>query len=238
MFPLKTTVRVDSWSVITWLLIALNVYFFVGQHQVADADMNSFYSTYALTPGQFSGLLDGSRSITDYSARDFIPFVSCIFLHGGLWHLLGNMLSLWVFGPNVEDRLGHVGFLIFYIACGLAANFAQVGFSIDGSIPVLGASGAIAGVMGAFFVMFPKARVVSVVPIWIIPLIVRIPAFFFLLFWIGMNVINGLTEIRLATHGQSETAGVAWWAHIGGFVIGMLLAVFLKKKPTSGNQTD
>ncbi|MHC4839442.1 MAG: rhomboid family intramembrane serine protease [Planctomycetota bacterium] len=238
MFPLKTTVRVNSWPVVTWLLIALNMYFFVVQHQVTDAEMTSFYGRYALTPGHFIGLFEGTKSITDYSPIDFLPFLSCMFLHGGIWHLLGNMLSLWVFGPNIEDRLGHVGFTVFYLACGLAASITQVPFTLDSTVQVLGASGAIAGVMGAFFVLFATARVVSIVPIWIVPLIVRIPAFFFLLFWIGMNIINGLTAVQLATHGKEDAAGVAWWAHIGGFVIGMILAVFLKKNPPEPSEVS
>jgi membrane associated rhomboid family serine protease len=159
-----------------------------------------------------------------------------MFLHGGLWHLLGNMLSLFVFGPNVEDRFGHFRFLVIYLACGLAAAITQIAFSAGSSIPVVGASGAIAGVMGAFFLLFPKARVISVIPIIVIPVIVRVPAFFFLLFWIGMNVINALKEMQLSLSG-AESAGVAWWAHIGGFAIGMVYAGLLARKKTNESES-
>lgn len=228
MFPLKTTEKVESWPVVTWLLIALNVYVFTQQLLVADPE--NFFMTWGLVPGNYPRLFS-TEAAADITFWTLAPFITSMFLHGGLWHLLGNMLSLFVFGPNVEDRFGHGKFLLVYVACGLAAGITQIAFSTpDGAmIPVVGASGAIAGVMGAFFVMYPKARVVSVIPIIVIPLIVRVPAFFYLLFWIGMNVINALKEMQLSMTG-TESAGVAWWAHIGGFAIGMVYAAILSKR--------
>jgi membrane associated rhomboid family serine protease len=228
MFPLKTTEKVESWPVITWLLIALNVYVFTQQLLVTDPA--AFFNTWGLVPARYPRLF--SADVTgDFSFWTLAPFITSMFLHGGLWHLLGNMLSLFVFGPNVEDRFGHAKFLAIYVACGLAAGITQIAFSTGENlaVPVVGASGAIAGVMGAFFVMFPRARVVSVIPIIVIPLIVRVPAFFYLLFWIGMNVINALKEMQLSFTG-TESAGVAWWAHIGGFAIGMVYAATLSKR--------
>ncbi|MCA8916924.1 MAG: rhomboid family intramembrane serine protease [Planctomycetes bacterium] len=229
MFPLKTTEKVNSWPVITWLLIALNVFVFTQQLTVEDP--SAFIRQWGLVPANYPHLFSSSAHTDLMTLDHLLPFITCMFLHGGLWHLLGNMLSLFVFGPNVEDRFGHIGFFIVYMACGLAAGITQIAFSAGADIPTVGASGAIAGVMGAFFVMYPKARVVSVIPIIVIPLIVRVPAFFYLLFWIGMNVINALKEMQLSMN-DTVSAGVAWWAHIGGFAIGMIYAALLaKKKP-------
>lgn len=228
MFPLKTTERVNSWPIVTWLLIALNIFAFTQQLLVTDA--NQFFYEYGLVPSNYPHLFSARAGNDLSSVEKVLPFLTCMFLHGGLWHLLGNMLSLFVFGPNVEDRFGRFRFFVIYLACGLAASITQIAFSGGSDIPVVGASGAIAGVMGGFFVLFPKARVISVVPIIVIPVIVRVPAFFYLLFWIGMNVINALTEIQLSPQG-AESSGVAWWAHIGGFVIGMVYAVTLARKP-------
>ena len=229
MFPLKTTEKVNSWPVVTWLLIALNIFVFTQQLTVEDP--GAFIRQWGLVPANYPHLFSSSAYTDLMTASALLPFVTSMFLHGGLWHLLGNMLSLFVFGPNVEDRFGHIGFFTVYLACGLAAGITQIAFSAGADIPVVGASGAIAGVMGAFFVMYPKARVVSVIPIVVIPLIVRVPAFFYLLFWIGMNVINALKEMQLSMN-DTVSAGVAWWAHIGGFAIGMIYAGLLaKKKP-------
>lgn len=230
MFPLKTTERLNSWPVVTWLLIALNTYIFVQQVLVPDPD--AFIMQWGLVPANYPHLFAPQSSDLGAGWRHYAPFMSSMFLHGGLWHLLGNMLSLWVFGPNVEDRFGHVRFGLVYVACGLAAAITQMAFSSGSPVPIVGASGAIAGVMGAFFLMFPKAKVVSVVPIVIYPLIVRVPAVVFLIFWIGMNIINALTELQLSVSG-AQSAGVAWWAHIGGFAIGMVYALVLAKKPAS-----
>lgn len=228
MFPLKTTERVERWPVITWLLIALNVYVFV--QQLAVQDPVAFINQWGLVPENYPHLFSENVH-QDITVWTLAPFATSMFLHGGLWHLLGNMLSLFVFGPNVEDRFGHGKFLVIYLACGLAAALTQIAFTTGATahIPVVGASGAIAGVMGAFFVMYPKARVVSVIPIIVIPLIVRVPAFFYLLFWIGMNVINALKELQMSFTG-AESAGVAWWAHIGGFVIGMVYGAVLARR--------
>lgn len=226
MFPLKTTERLNSWPVVTWLLIAVNIYVFV--QQVAVADPTAFIMQWGLVPASYPHLFEPQKA--EFGGwLTLAPFATSMFLHGGLWHLLGNMLSLWVFGPNVEDRFGHVRFGVFYLACGLAAAITQIAFAAGSPIPVVGASGAIAGVMGAFFVLLPRARVVCVVPIWVVPVIVRVPAIVFLFFWIGMNVINALTELQMNFSG-AQSAGVAWWAHIGGFAIGIVFAALLAKR--------
>ena len=145
-------------------------------------------------------------------------FVS-MFLHGGWLHLGGNMLYLWIFGDNVEDRLGHGRFLFFYLGCGLVAALTQVALSPDSTVPTVGASGAIAGVLGAYLISFPRSRVMTFIPLFIFPWIVEIPAVAYLIIWFAMQLLSGLVSL-----GQTEAAmgGIAWWAHIGGFVAGLL----------------
>ena len=223
MFPLKTTERIRTWPYATTILLALNAFVFIQQLMVPAPE--AFITQWGLVPANYPAL-DSLSDWTSLNPAHLLPFVTSMFLHAGWVHLGGNMLSLWVFGPNIEDRFGHLAFMVVYLACGLAAALTQIVFSAGSQVPIVGASGAIAGVMGAFFVLFPKARVVSVIPIVVIPLIVRVPAFFYLLFFIGMNVINALTELQIDP-AAGKSAGVAWWAHIGGFAIGVVYALLL-----------
>jgi membrane associated rhomboid family serine protease len=152
----------------------------------------------------------------------WLTLFTCIFLHGGWMHVIGNLWVLYIFGDNVEDRLGHVGYLIFYLAAGVAASAAHLAFNMDSPIPTVGASGAIAGVMGAYMLLYPHAQVLSLVPIVVIMQIVVLPAPVFLGIWFVLQLIQG----ALAASGA--TTGVAWWAHIGGFVLGFAVAAILR----------
>jgi len=147
------------------------------------------------------------------------------FLHGGVLHVGGNMLYLWIFGDNVEDRLGHVRFLFFYLFAGIAAALLQIFFNPFSTVPMIGASGAIAGVMGAYFVLYPQSRVLTVVFLLIIFDVVEIPAIFFLGIWFVMQLLNGVGSI-----GVSMGGGTAFWAHVGGFVVGVLAGVGLRRR--------
>ena len=142
-----------------------------------------------------------------------------MFWHGGWLHLISNMLYLWIFGDNVEDRLGHLRFLLFYVAAGAAAGLTHVALSPASALPTVGASGAIAGVLGAYLVTFPRARVLTLIPIVIIPWFVEIPAFVYLVLWFVMQLLEGVGSLGAPV----ETGGVAVWAHIGGFVAGVVL---------------
>jgi len=149
-----------------------------------------------------------------------------MFMHGGWAHLLGNMLYLWIFGDNVEDLMGHGRFLIFYIVSGLAAVWAHILTNPASRIPLVGASGAIAGVLGAYLVLFPRAHIISLVPLGFFLRVVAVPAILFLPIWFLMQFIYGFASLG------AETAGVAWWAHVGGFVAGALLAwIFVRRRP-------
>ncbi|WP_371830532.1 rhomboid family intramembrane serine protease [Candidatus Entotheonella palauensis] len=148
--------------------------------------------------------------------------MSYIFLHGGLAHVIGNMWMLWIFGDNVEDRMGRIGFFIFYVLSGLAAGIAHIVINPASQIPTVGASGAIAGVMGAYLLLFPRARVVTILPLR--P--VEVPAVVFLGIWFAIQLYSG--TVSLATDG-ARAGGVAWWAHIGGFIVGVLWALLLRR---------
>jgi membrane associated rhomboid family serine protease len=182
-------------------------------HQISLGDrLPLFIERYAVIPVYF---LDGGYR----SLGGLLTPVTAMFLHGGWLHVLGNMLFLHVFGDNVEDRLGHGAYLLFYLACGVISFAAQIASLPASAVPTLGASGAIAGVLGAYFLLFPRARVVTLLPIFIFFTVVEIPAVVFLGLWFLIQFLSGA-----ATLGRPASAGgVAWWAHVGGFLAGMLL---------------
>ena len=159
-----------------------------------------------------------------------IPFVTSMFLHGGWLHLIGNMWYLWIFGHGVEDRLGHFRYFLFYMICGLGAGIAQVAMSTDTRIPSIGASGAIAGVLGAYIISYPLARILTLVPIFFFIQIIEIPAFIVLGFWFLVQFLSGASSLQGAT--AASTGGdVAWWAHVGGFLLGMVLMTVMAQRP-------
>jgi len=193
--------------VVTYVLIALNVLVFFMELNSGEA----FIQRWAFVPGRF--LAD--------PAGDFVTLFSSMFMHAGWLHLIGNMLYLWIFGDNVEDRLGHGPFLAFYILSGLAAAFAQMAVNPDSSIPNVGASGAIAGALGAYLVMFPRGRV----NVLFGRMIVAMPAMIVIGFWILLQIFAGIGTFTAST--QTDGGGVAYMAHIGGFVAGVVLTYLL-----------
>jgi membrane associated rhomboid family serine protease len=204
---------------VTWLLIATNCVVFLLQNSLSPAELEGFLGDFALIPARYTaGFVDG-----DVSLADLFPFFSMMFLHGGWLHLILNMWTLWLFGPTVEDRLGHGRYLAFYLACGLAASIAHVVFNPTSIVPALGASGAIAGVLGCYMRLFPMARVVVVVPIIFIPLFFEVYAFVFVGLWFVVQLFQGAAELMLGI----SAGGVAWWAHVGGFVAGFTLGPLL-----------
>ena len=172
-----------------------------------------FVERYAVIPARFLG---GGVP----SARELLTPVTAMFLHGGWLHMLGNMLYLYIFGDNVEDTLGHGAFLGFYLACGVASFAVQILFQPDSAVPNLGASGAIAGVLGAYFVRFPRARIVTLLPLFVVFTLVEIPAVIFLGLWFLFQFLSGAASLGRVS---AASGGVAWWAHIGGFVAGAVL---------------
>jgi membrane associated rhomboid family serine protease len=236
MFPLRDTVPSLRFPAVTIGLIVVNAFVFLfelGNTRGLDA---VFYQ-WGIVPCTFTGTCH-ARLLTPGGFRsvplhpNYLTLLSSMFLHGGWMHIIGNMWSLWIFGDNVEDRMGRAGFLCFYLLSGLAAGVLHIAFNTSSRVPTVGASGAIAGVMGAYLLLFPYARVVTLVPIFIFLQTIELPAVFFLGFWFLTNLLSGIGS--LAAH--TGAGGVAWWAHIGGFLVGLLWALPLRRREVRGYQ--
>ncbi len=221
MFPLKDTIPSRTFPVVTIFLILVNMVIFFYELSLGE-QLSSFFYTFGIVPANYTLLSEKSPLQIAWS---IIPLFSSIFIHGGWMHVIGNMWYLWIFGDNVEDRTGHVRFLIFYLFCGLAAGMAHILMNPTSTIPTVGASGAIAAVMGAYFLLFPRAKIMTLIFLFIFIQIIEIPAIFFLGFWILLQIISGSISVGLT----DKSGGVAWWAHIGGFFIGFLAIFFFKK---------
>lgn len=211
MFPLYDTARTRRFPLVNWLLIALNGLVFYHELSLGQDALYRFVQTWGLIP---------SRLVAD-PANAWITVFSSMFLHGGWFHILSNMWILVIFGDNIEDRLGPVRYLIFYLLSGVAAAALQTWLLSGSSMPMIGASGAIAGVLGAYILLLPGSRVASLVPILIIFTVVEVPAWLFIGFWFITQLFSGWLSLQGA-----DTSGVAWWAHIGGFAFGLLSVKF------------
>lgn len=218
MIPLRDSLRSRSFPVVTILLIVLNAYVFLHELFLSAHALDILVHRFGVVPAQMGNIL-----AHEGISWMLLPLITATFLHGGWLHMLGNMLYLWVFGDNIEDRLGHFKFLVFYLMAGIAGNLAHIWSDPASTAPVIGASGAIAGVLGAYFIWYPRARILTLVPIFIFISFVEIPAIFYLFLWFGLQLLNGL--VSLAAPGNV----VAWWAHIGGFVAGMAVAVLYRR---------
>lgn len=215
--PLRDTIQSRTFPLVTVSLIVINALVFIYEISLAGPALGSFITAYGVIPLRFLEQPGGRTA-------ELTTLFTSMFLHGGWLHLLGNMLYLWIFGDNVEDRLGHGLFLFFYLLGGVAAGMTHILFNTGSQIPTVGASGAIAGVLGAYLLFFPRSRVVSLVFIGFFITTVEIPASFFLGFWFLFQFLSGAAFVASGT----QAAGIAWWAHIGGFVAGLLLAYLLK----------
>ncbi len=227
MIPLRDSVPRRTFPFTNNLLLALNAFAFLAELAEGDA-LAEFVGRWAFIPDRF--FHPAAWGVTP--AFGLLTVFTAMFLHGGFLHLAGNLLYLWIFGDNVEDALGHLRYLVFYLAAGFAAALLQAVFQPASGIPNVGASGAIAGVLGAYFVLYPRARVVTLVPLFFLFPLVEVPAGFYLLFWFLMQFWMG--SANLASAGRhAEAGGVAWWAHVGGFVAGvvLILAVRPRRRP-------
>ncbi len=215
MIPLRDNVPSSTRPWMNYLLISLNVVVFLYEVTLLKAGLlEKFILHWGFVPFHFLN-----------SPLPKIPTLfSAMFLHGGFMHLVGNMLYLWIFGDNVEDWYGHWQYLIFYLLCGLAASFGQMVTNIHSSMPTIGASGAIAGVLGSYLLLYPNARVLTLIPFGFFLRMIEIPAFFFLGFWFLLQMFSGTLTLG------SQSGGVAWWAHIGGFLAGVVLVLIYKIK--------
>jgi len=236
MIPLKDDVPSRSVPVITLMLIALNVLAFFYQASLGldtrgpgAGAAEGFIMEFGLVPCRLAG---SCAAPGDFPSPVLTIFTS-MFMHGGLFHIGGNMLYLWIFGDNVEDTLGHGRFFLFYLASGVAAAVAQVMLNSESRVPMVGASGAVSGVLGAYLLLFPYARVLTLLIIGFFIKFVHIPALIVLGFWIVVQLLNGFITFSAQSLGRGESGGVAWFAHIGGFLAGMLL-LFLFRPRRSG----
>lgn len=220
MIPLRDTIPSERFPAVTVSLICLNALVFLIQLNLDAGSLNYLFQQWGIVPLRF-------HHPRLQSELNYVTLLSSMFLHGGWMHIAGNMWSLWIFGDNVEDRMGRVGFLCFYLLCGLAAGLGHVFTNAVSTVPTVGASGAIAGVMGAYLLLYPHARVITLIPIFFFLQVVHIPAVFFLGFWFVSQVFSG--AISLAASGPNS-GGVAWWAHIGGFIVGVLWGFILRQR--------
>ncbi|VEN74693.1 Rhomboid family intramembrane serine protease [Candidatus Desulfarcum epimagneticum] len=223
MIPLRDTVPSAGHPMVTRVIIGLNAAVYLAQLAMGPG-MDAFVYVFGLVP---------ARHASPFAAHYFpegaglFSFLSFMFIHGGFWHIAGNMWFLHIFGDNVEDHLGPLRYLVFYLACGVGSGLAHIFFNPSSPIPVIGASGAIAGVMGAYLILHPRARILTLIPIIFIPYFIEIPAFFFLGVWFVIQFVQSISV-------QADAAGVAWQAHAGGFVIGMALLKLAGRLPSSG----
>lgn len=208
---------------VNWLIIVINVLVFFYELSLPGRALDRFFFTWGVVP------VDIVQAIRFFPVQvdALFPLLSSQFLHGGWLHIIGNMVFLWVFGDNVEDTMGHLRYLVFYLVSGVLAGLAHVVFNLTSDVPSVGASGAIAGVMGAYLVLYPTAMVRTLVPVFFILWPIYLPAVLLIGIWFLLQVFSGITSIGPATGGDG---GVAFWAHVGGFIAGLVL-VFVFRQP-------
>jgi len=218
MIPLYDENPTRIFPLITVLIIAANVVVFIYELILPSPQaLEGFVRVAAIVPYDVTHNLDLRVSLTLFTS---------LFVHGGWLHIIGNMLYLWIFGNNIEDAMGHLRFALFYLLCGLGASAAQIAVNTNSSVPNIGASGAIAGVLGAYLILFPRARVVSLVTLGYFVRLVRVPAVLVLGLWIVVQLFSGLASL-----GMPEVGGIAWFAHLGGFLVGLLLVrLFVRRR--------
>ncbi|KAF0209088.1 MAG: rhomboid family intramembrane serine protease [Actinomycetota bacterium] len=214
MIPIKddNPIRRTPW--VTIAIIALNIAVFVYESSLGDAALRQFITDWSFVPARFLA--------APLSGHELATLFTSMFMHAGWLHIGGNMLYLWIFGNNIEDRLGRVGFIGFYLTAGVIASIAQLAAGGATTIPQLGASGAIAGVLGAYAILYPRAAIVTIIPIFFFIEIARVPAFLVIGFWFLLQLGSGVASL---TPEVSQSGGVAWFAHIGGFVTGFVIAL-------------
>jgi membrane associated rhomboid family serine protease len=222
LFPIRDSVSRTRLPAAVWAIIAANAAAFLYQESLSGPELERLLYEHALVPARY--FLPGWGELEGLPPTDLTPFITNTFLHGGWLHIILNMWTLYIFGPALEDRLGTARFITLYLLSGIAASVTHAVFNAASQVPVLGASGAIAGVIAAYALRFPYAWVRVVVPIIIFPLIFSLPAMVFAGIWFFLQVLQGTSELMLPFAGA---AGIAWWAHIGGFMAGLVLLLLL-----------
>ncbi len=212
MIPIRDTIPHRRTPYVTYAIIALNAVVFLYELGLGPTALQRFFMHYGIVPARYAD----PRIARHFGLLEQVaPFFTSMFLHGGFMHILGNMWMLWIFGDNVEDWFGHAGYAVFYVFCGVASGLLHLMFNWGSPIPTVGASGAIAGVMGAYFLLYPRARVLTLVPIFFFLTFMELPAYFFLGLWFLLQFLSGTMAVAAGMAG-----GIAWWAHVGGFLAG------------------
>jgi len=214
MFPISDTIKSEKFPLITIFLIAANIYVFF--QEITSGNPDAFIFQYSLIP----------QAVNFFNPLSLSPFVTSIFLHGGFLHIVSNMWFLWIFGDNVEARLGKIKYIILYLAAGIIGNAIQFLLNPSSPIPMLGASGAVSGVLGAYFLLFPGANVKTLVILFFFITITEIRAVIYIFYWFILQIISGAASLPFS----ANQGGIAFWAHVGGFVAGLLLAGILRNR--------
>ena len=217
MIPLRDNIPSRRFPIVNWLLIAANVLVFLFEISLGQGRLEQLIMSYGLVPAR----------IAADPASNWLTIFTSTFLHGGWLHLISNMLALFIFGDNIEDRMGHLAYLFFYVAGGFAAGLLHILTNLGSAVPTVGASGAIAAILGAYLILYPRARILTIIPIFFFIQVIHIPAPIYLIFWFISQLFNGAAQIVSNTY---QDGGVAWWAHIGGFIFGALIALLFYRR--------
>jgi membrane associated rhomboid family serine protease len=238
MIPYRDSLRSRTFPIVNYALIAINIIVFVYELSLQTQavslgfrrlgfgnELDVWISQWGVVPCRLAESCPPRAVVLESGAgNEWINLITSQFIHGGISHILGNMLFLWIFGDNVEDAMGHVRYLLFYLLGGVIAGLAQIAVDANGTIPSVGASGAIAAVLGAYLVTYPRASVAVLIPIWIIPWLTRVPAILMMGFWF----LTQLISVGAMANARGGGGGVAYWAHIGGFLAGVVLVWFFR----------
>jgi membrane associated rhomboid family serine protease len=223
MIPIRDAIRSKTFPVVNVIIIVLNILAFLWQLSQGPHLKEALF-LYGIVPMRYS---DPEVSVHFSTFQQWLPFLTSMFLHGGFLHILGNMWFLYIFGDNIEDRLGHIRYFIFYILCGVVAGLIHLLTNWSSKIPTIGASGAISGVMGAYLLLYPRSRILTLIPIFFFFQFIEIPAFIFLGYWL-------LIQLFSASLTPSSVGGIAFWAHIGGFIVGLIFIKIFDAIPRTG----
>ncbi len=226
MIPFKDNVPARSYPLVTILLIGANLFVFLYEMSLPAGDLEGFFQLNALVPVRIKEI--GALPLSTGLAMTRNALFS-MFLHAGWLHLIGNMWYLWIFGDNIEDRMGHLRFLCFYLLCGGLASATHIAYHSDSTVPAVGASGAVAGVLGAYLICYPFARILTIVPLILVWPMIELPAIVVLGFWFAVQVVNGTAGLAADS---IESGGIAWWSHIGGFFAGAVLIKIFSRPET------
>lgn len=234
MLPIRDKIPSRRFPLVMVLLIMVNVLIFLFEVSLSNAGLQHLVMRFGLIPATIAG---GSYPAeVRHVSAGYVTLLTSLFLHGGWLHVIGNMWYLWIFGDNVEDRMGHGSFLLFYLLGGVAAGVAHIALNPDSPVPTVGASGAIAAVLGAYVVLYPGSRIITLVPIFFYLSFVELPALVLLGFWFVFQLFSGVGS--LATNTAQAQGGVAYWAHIGGFLFGILALPFFLERWQSPREPD